>query len=120
MVSGPDYPNEQPWRRVYDDAPEVSPTEFMRGFARRVEAQVAHDMTAIPIVRSNWFQYTLQKTGAFLPNKVNLKITLQTNSLKLPNHYSSISIRVRLVQASRKCLSLVIQLDYHMRTDLLP
>ena len=66
MVSGPDYLNEQRWRRVYDDAPEVSPTEFMRGFARRVEAQVAHDMTAIPIVRSNWFQYTLQKTGAFL------------------------------------------------------
>ena len=63
MVSGPDYPRKPRWRRVAEDAPEVTPTEFLRGFARRVEAQVRNDHAALPIVRSNWFQYVVE-TGS--------------------------------------------------------
>ena len=55
MVSGPDYPKRPRWRRVYDDAPEVTPTEFLRGLARRAEAQIRNDQAAIPIARSNGF-----------------------------------------------------------------
>jgi hypothetical protein len=38
----------------------------MRGFTRRVEAQVGNDLAAVPIVRSTWFQYTVQHTGSVL------------------------------------------------------
>jgi hypothetical protein len=63
MVSGPDDSGRPRWRRVAEDAPEVTPTELLRGFARRVEAQVRNDHAAIPIVRSNWFQHVVE-TGS--------------------------------------------------------
>ena len=66
MVSGPDYPNKERWRRNFADAPQVSPTEFLRGFARRIEGQVRSDFTALPIVRSTWFQYTVEHLGSML------------------------------------------------------
>ena len=70
MVSGPDYPKRPRWRRVYDDAPEVTPTEFLRGLARRAEAQIRNDQAAIPIARSNWFQYTVENNSPmFAPYK---------------------------------------------------
>ncbi len=34
----------------------VTPTEFMRGLARRVEAQARHDFTALPIARATWLR----------------------------------------------------------------
>ena len=73
MVSGPDYPRRPRWRRVYDDAPVVTPTEFLRGLARRVEGQIRNDHAAIPIARSNWFQYTIESSNSVLAPYKGLK-----------------------------------------------
>ena len=62
MVSGPDYDPVNRWRRRFEDAPLVSPMEFTRGFARRVEAQCRHDWSAVPIVRSVSFKHQAENT----------------------------------------------------------
>ncbi|CAK9024343.1 ATP-dependent DNA helicase [Durusdinium trenchii] len=59
MVSGPDYPRADRWRRL-PDSPEVTPTQFMRTFARRVELQIANSWTAIPIARSVWYKHMIE------------------------------------------------------------
>ena len=62
MVSGPDYDPEDRWRRREADAPWVTPLEFTRGFARRVEAQCRNDWSAVPILRSVFFKYQAEHT----------------------------------------------------------
>jgi hypothetical protein len=44
----------------------VTPLDFMRGFARRVEAQIRNDAAAVPIVRSVWFKWTAEHTNSIL------------------------------------------------------
>ena len=66
MVSGPDYDKDRRWRRTFEDSPFVHPHEFMRGFARRIELQVRQDATAVPIVRSTWFRWTVEHTNSVL------------------------------------------------------
>lgn len=63
MVSGPDYPRTERWRRR-PESPLVSTTDFTRTFARRVELQIANSWTAIPIVRSVWQKFTIENTAA--------------------------------------------------------
>ena len=41
-------------------APFVTPTMFTKSLAHRVERQCVSDWTAIPIVRSVWFKYTVE------------------------------------------------------------
>ena len=41
-------------------------TDFLRGFARRVENQCRGDWTALPIFRSIWYQYTAYISHAAL------------------------------------------------------
>ena len=66
LVSGPDYAfyqQKQRWRRgVFDgqEAPWVTPLEFMRGFARRIESQTQRDWSALPIIRSIAFKYNVE------------------------------------------------------------
>ncbi len=62
MVSGPDYDPDNRWRRRFADAPFVTPLEFTRGFARRVEAQCRNDWSAVPILRSVLFKYQAEHT----------------------------------------------------------
>jgi len=57
MVSGPDFPGKGKWRRSEEHA-FVSFTDFVRGFARRVENPCHSDWTALPILRSVWYKYT--------------------------------------------------------------
>ena len=62
-VSGPDYEESKRWRRRDDEsfkAPMVTPDEFLRGFPKRVERQIVTDWTAVPIVQSVWFKYTVE------------------------------------------------------------
>ena len=66
MVSGPDYNKDKRWRRTFEDAPVVHPHVFMKGFARRIELQVRNDTTAVPIVRSTWFRWTVEHTTCVL------------------------------------------------------
>ena len=35
----------------------------MKGFARRVERQVTTDWTAVPIIRSVWYKYTVEHSS---------------------------------------------------------
>ena len=63
MVSGPDYPRAERWRRS-PSSPEVTPTEFMRTFARRVELQIANSWKAIPIARSVWYKHMIEAKAA--------------------------------------------------------
>ena len=51
MVSGPDFRPDDKWRRK-TDSPVVTPQEWTRGMARRVEGQIRNDSTAISIIRS--------------------------------------------------------------------
>ena len=44
----------------------ATPMEFMRGFGRRVKAQIRNDATAVPIVRSVWFKWTAEHTNSML------------------------------------------------------
>ena len=62
MVSGPDYDPLDRWRRREADAPLVTPMEFTRGFARRVEAQCRNDWNAVPILRSVFFKHQAEHT----------------------------------------------------------
>ncbi len=62
MVSGPDYDPDNRWRRRFADAPFVTPLEFTRGFARRVEAQCRNDWSAVPILRSVLFKHQAEHT----------------------------------------------------------
>ena len=59
MVSGPDFRPEDKWRRL-KTSPVVSPQEFLRGMARRVEGQIRNDATAIPIMRSVCYKWTVE------------------------------------------------------------
>lgn len=60
-VSGPDYFGQARYRRpVAEFAARVTPTEFLRGFSRRVERQIVTNWTAVPLVRSVWFKYTVE------------------------------------------------------------
>ena len=59
MVSGPDFRPEDKWRRL-ETSPVVSPHEFTRGMARRVEGQIRNDATAIPIMRSVCYKWTVE------------------------------------------------------------
>ena len=63
-VSGPDFPGAKRYRRAQNQeytAAVVSPTEFLRGFSRRVERQVTTNWSAVPIVRSVWYKYTVER-----------------------------------------------------------
>ena len=62
MVSGPDYDPNCRWRRVFDDAPLVSPNQFVSGFARRAESQCRMDWAALPIMRSVAYKHTAEHT----------------------------------------------------------
>ena len=59
MVSGPDFRPEDKWRRRAD-SPVVTPLEFNRGLARRVEGQVRNDATALPIIRSACYKWAVE------------------------------------------------------------
>ena len=63
MVSGPDFFVEHRWRRV-ESAPIVTPMEFARSFARRIESMCQQDWTALPIIRSVAFKWTAEHTMA--------------------------------------------------------
>ena len=59
MVSGPDFRPDDKWRRK-TDSPVVTPQEWTRGMARRVEGQIRNDSTAISIIRSVCFKHTVE------------------------------------------------------------
>ena len=59
MVSGPDFRPEDKWRRL-EDSPVVSPMEFNRGMARRIEGQIRNDATALPIIRSVCYKWAVE------------------------------------------------------------
>ena len=59
LVSGPDFRPEDKWRRL-EDSPVVSPQEFNRGMARRVEGQIRNDATAVPIIRSVCYKWVVE------------------------------------------------------------
>jgi hypothetical protein len=62
-ISGPDFLPRKSRRHPEGDATasgeaEVTMTDFLRGFARRVENPCHSDFTAIPILRSLWYKHT--------------------------------------------------------------
>jgi len=62
-ISGPDFLPRKSRRHPDGDATvsgeaEVTITDFLRGFARRVENPCHSDFTAIPILRSLWYKHT--------------------------------------------------------------
>ena len=92
MVSGPDfsfYQKELRWRRQSfgdkPDAPWVSPMQFVRGCARRVESQCRHDWSALPIIRTVTFKYLVETGGTLLaaPFRGTLGQTLNTHAKEL-------------------------------------
>ena len=71
MVSGPDFPRTPRWRRQGqwgedNYAAWVTPTAFLRAFARRVELQTATSWTAVPIVRSVWYRHYIENQSSAL------------------------------------------------------
>ena len=62
MASGPDFYEHQRWRRTHPKAPWVSPAQFARIFARRIEAQCRLDWMALPLIRSVSFRFTAEHT----------------------------------------------------------
>ena len=77
MVSGPDYFPEERWRRLFEDAAKVTPMEFTRGFARRVEAAARNDWMAVPIIRNVNFRFRAEQSplifGPLLPPALELE-----------------------------------------------
>ena len=65
FVGGPDLKGRERFRRISDDAPEVSLNTFTRMLPRRVEAQIRWDWDLIPSVWSLNFA-TMVNTGASL------------------------------------------------------
>ena len=65
FVGGPDLKGRERFRRVSDDAPEVSHNTFTRMLPRRVEAQIRWDWDLIPSVWGLNFA-TMVNTGASL------------------------------------------------------
>ena len=59
MVSGPDFAPAQKWRRLVN-SPTVTPQEFNRGMARRVEGQIKNDPTALSIIRSVCYKWSVE------------------------------------------------------------
>ena len=51
MVSGPDFNPEAKWRR-FPDSPRVTPLQFTKAMARRIEGQIRNNATAVPIIRN--------------------------------------------------------------------
>ena len=62
MTSGPDFDATKKWRRL-EDAAFVSPIDFNRGMARRIEGQVRTDATALPIIRSACYKWSVEHKG---------------------------------------------------------
>ena len=62
MVGGPDYWPTRRWRRTEKDAAPVSPLEFTRGMARRVEGQMREDWAFVPLIRNLFFRWQLLRT----------------------------------------------------------
>ena len=65
MVSGPDFKPEAKWRRD-ENSPNVTPMEFNKGLARRIEGHIRNDFTAIPIVRSVCYKWAVEHSGQML------------------------------------------------------
>ena len=59
MVYGPDFRPDDKWRR-FVDSPVVTPFEFNRGMARRIEGQIRNDATALPIIRSVPYKWAVE------------------------------------------------------------
>ena len=65
MVSGPDFKPGDKWRCGVD-SPLVTPMEFNRGMARRIEGQIRNDATALPIIRSVCYKWSEEHAGNML------------------------------------------------------
>ena len=65
MVSGPDFRPENKWRRL-ETSPLVSPKEFIRGMARRIEGQIRNDATAVPIMRSVLYKWSVEHSSSMI------------------------------------------------------
>ena len=59
MCSGPDFKPDAKWRREELSA-VVTPMEFTRALARRIEGQIRNDAVALPIVRSAVYKWTIE------------------------------------------------------------
>ena len=60
MCSGPDFaPEKHKWHRS-DDSAVVTPMEFTKAIARRIEGQIRHDFTAVPIIRSVCYKWMVE------------------------------------------------------------
>ena len=65
MVSGPDFKVDDKWRRGNMSA-VVTPLEFNRGIARRVEGQIRNDAVCLPIIRSVCYKRAVEHAGDML------------------------------------------------------
>ena len=55
-VGGPQYGDEIPARRRFEDSPLVSSSQFTRGMAHRVESQFRTDWNCMPLLRNLHFR----------------------------------------------------------------
>ena len=62
MCSGPDFFPNRRWRRLFSDAPIVTPQAFLANFGRLVQAQCRSDWSALPIMRNVVFRWTAEHT----------------------------------------------------------
>eukprot|EP00973_Karenia_brevis_P095060 12425500-Karenia_brevis.AAC.1 len=66
MCSGPDFnPDKNRWRRTAS-APTVTPMEFSKVIARRIEGQIRNDTTAIPIIRSVCYKWMVEHSSSMI------------------------------------------------------
>jgi hypothetical protein len=55
-VGGPQYGDEIPARRRFEDSPLVSSSQFTRGITHRVESQFRNDWNCFPLLRNLYFR----------------------------------------------------------------
>ena len=78
MVSGADYDVENRWRRTAEDAPVVTPMQYLRGCVRRVEAAPRNDWMFVPALRNTVFRWRAEHSALVMgPLK---KLTTATQS----------------------------------------
>ena len=66
MASGLEFPNQDRWRRIYNDAPRVSVFDFTEGLPRHVEGKIRKDWTLVPAVRNLWFRHTAEHNDSLM------------------------------------------------------
>ena len=66
MCSGPDFnPDKLKWHRS-DSSAEVTPVEFTKAMARRVEGQIRNDFAAVPIIRSVCYKWMIEHASTMI------------------------------------------------------